>query len=91
MVDFDSLKNDAEKYAQDHPQQVKEGEQDVEKKLGLGGQDSGQQGQDNAGGASASDSSNSGAPASDSSNSGSPASDSSNSGPPASDSASQGQ
>jgi hypothetical protein len=80
MVDFDSLKNDAEQYAQDHPQQVKEGEQDVEKKLGLGGQDSGQQGQDNAGGAPASDSSNS-----------PPASDSSNSGAPASDSAGQGQ
>jgi hypothetical protein len=66
MVDFDNLKNDAEKYAQDHPQQVKEGEQDVEKKLGLGGQDSGQQGQDNAGSAPANDSSNSGVPGNDS-------------------------
>jgi hypothetical protein len=76
MVDFDSLKNDAEKEVQDHPQQVKEGEQNIEKKLGLGGQDSGQQGQDNAGGQQASDSSNSGQQASDSSNSGQQASDS---------------
>jgi hypothetical protein len=33
MSELDDLKNDAEKYARDHPQQVKEGEQDLEKKL----------------------------------------------------------
>lgn len=39
MSELDDLKNDAEKYAKDHPDQVKEGEQDVEKKLGVGQQD----------------------------------------------------
>jgi hypothetical protein len=33
MSELDDLKNDAEKYAKDHPQQVKEGEQELEKKL----------------------------------------------------------
>jgi hypothetical protein len=33
MSDLDDLKNDAEKYAKDHPQQVQEGEQEIEKKL----------------------------------------------------------
>ena len=56
MSEFDKLKDDAEQYAKDHPQQVHEAEQDaehaVENKLdpgmqGQGGQqdDSGQQGQ----------------------------------------------
>ncbi len=42
MSEFDSLKNDAEQYAKDHPQQVHEAEQDVEheaeSKAGFGGQ-----------------------------------------------------
>jgi hypothetical protein len=33
MSEIDDFKNDAEKYVQDHPQQVKEAEQDLEKKL----------------------------------------------------------
>jgi hypothetical protein len=70
VADFDQLKNDAEKYARDHPQQVKEGEQDVEKELGLTGQSGGQQGPGSAGGAPASDSANSGIPASDSASQG---------------------
>jgi hypothetical protein len=45
MSEFDQLKNDAEKEAKEHPQQVKEGEQAVEKKLGLSQQDQSQQGQ----------------------------------------------
>lgn len=45
MSEFDQLKNDAEKEVQEHPQQVKEGEQAVEKKLGLSQQDQSQQGQ----------------------------------------------
>jgi hypothetical protein len=39
MSEFDKLKDDAEKYAQDHPDQVQKGEQAVEKKLGLPGQE----------------------------------------------------
>jgi hypothetical protein len=35
MSDFDKLKDDAEHEAQQHPQQVKEGEQYAEKELGL--------------------------------------------------------
>jgi hypothetical protein len=55
MSEFDKLKDDAEKYAQDHPEQVQKGEQAVEEKFGLPGQDnsgSGQQdqsGQDQSG------------------------------------------
>lgn len=44
MSDFDRLKDEAEKEAQQHPQQVKEGEQAVEKDLGL--QQEGQSQQD---------------------------------------------
>ena len=44
MSEFDKLKDDAEQYAQKHPEQVEKGEEAVEKKLGLPGQD--QQGQD---------------------------------------------
>jgi len=40
MSEFDKLKDDAEQYGQQHPQQVQEGEQDAEKKFGLGGQQS---------------------------------------------------
>ena len=51
MSEFDKLKDDAEHYAQQHPQQVQEGEQDAEKKFGLGGgqQDQGGQQQDQGG------------------------------------------
>jgi hypothetical protein len=35
MSDFDKLKDEAEKEAQQHPQRVEQGEQDVEKDLGL--------------------------------------------------------
>lgn len=48
MSEFDKLKDDAEKYAQDHPEQVQKGEQEAEKKLGLpdqGGSGPGQSGQ----------------------------------------------
>ena len=48
MSEFDKLKDDAEKYAQDHPEQVQKAEQAAERKLGLPGQEnsgSGQQGQ----------------------------------------------
>ena len=47
MSEFDNLKNDAEKYAQDHPDQVEKGEQAVEQKLGL--PDQGQSGSDQSG------------------------------------------
>jgi hypothetical protein len=43
--EFDKLKEEADQYAQQHPQQVKEGEQAVEKQLGIHTQDDGQQGQ----------------------------------------------
>ena len=55
MSEFDKLKDDAEKYAQDHPDQVQKGEEAAEQKLGLPGQEnsgSGQQdqsGQDQSG------------------------------------------
>ena len=50
MSEFDKLKDDAEKYAQDHPDQVQQGEDTVEKKLGLPGQqDSGSGQQDQSG------------------------------------------
>ena len=38
MSEFDKLKDDAEQYAKDHPEQVQNAEQDAEKKLGLPGQ-----------------------------------------------------
>jgi hypothetical protein len=50
MSEFDKLKDDAEKYAQDHPDQVQKGEDAAEKKLGLPGQeDSGSSQQDQPG------------------------------------------
>jgi hypothetical protein len=52
MSELDNLTGDAEKYAKDHPDQVKESEQDVEKKLGVPGQ------QDQAGSGSTSDGDN---------------------------------
>ena len=46
MSEFDNLKNEAEQYTQQHPDQIKEGEDAVEKKFGMGqGQKGGQQGQ----------------------------------------------
>jgi hypothetical protein len=41
--EFDNLKDDAEHFAQQHPDQVHEGEQKVEQELGLG-QSSAEQG-----------------------------------------------
>jgi hypothetical protein len=51
MSEFDKLKQEAEREAQQHPQQVKEAEQAVEKKLGFQQQGQGQarQDQDNTG------------------------------------------
>ena len=49
MSEFDKLKDDAEQYAKDHPQQVHEAEQDAEhaaeSKLGLGNQEQDNRGQ----------------------------------------------
>lgn len=45
MSEFDNLKDDAEKYAKDHPQQVHEGEQDLEH-AAEGKLDNGGEGQD---------------------------------------------
>jgi multimeric flavodoxin WrbA len=42
VSEFDKLKDDGEQYAKDHPEQVKEGEGAVEKKLGVGQQDQSQ-------------------------------------------------
>jgi hypothetical protein len=44
MSEFDKLKDEGEQYAKDHPQQVKEGEDAVEKKIGIDQQGSGQSG-----------------------------------------------
>lgn len=50
MSEFDKLKDEAEKEAQQHPQQVKEGEQAVEKDLGhLQGQSQQNQGNTDGG------------------------------------------
>ena len=46
MSEFDNLKNQAEKLAQDHPDQVQKGEEAVEQKLGLPGQGQSGAGQD---------------------------------------------
>jgi hypothetical protein len=45
MSEFDKLKDDAEQYAKDHPEQVQKGEQAAEKKLGLPGEGGNQTGQ----------------------------------------------
>jgi hypothetical protein len=45
MSEFDKLKDDAEKYAQDHPEQVQKGEEAAEKKLGLPGEQNSGSGQ----------------------------------------------
>lgn len=47
MSEFDKLKDDAEQYAKDHPEQIQKAEQDAEKKIGLpeqGGSDQPAQG-----------------------------------------------
>jgi hypothetical protein len=53
MSEFGNLEHDAEQYAKDHPQQVKEGEQDAEheaeSKFGFGGGQGGQGGQGQSG------------------------------------------
>jgi len=52
VSEFDNLKDKGEQYAQQHPEQVKKGEEAIEDKLGIGQQDQagpGQQGQDNQG------------------------------------------
>jgi hypothetical protein len=52
MSEFDNLRDDAEKLAQQHPDQVQQGERAVEGKFGLGGQQdqSGQGGGQDQGG-----------------------------------------
>jgi hypothetical protein len=45
MSEFDKLKDDAEQYAQQHPEQVQKGEQTAEKELGIGQQGESQQDQ----------------------------------------------
>jgi len=47
MSEFDKLKDDAEQYAKDHPEQVQKGEQAAERKPGLPGQGGDQAGQGN--------------------------------------------
>ena len=49
MSEFDNLKDKAEQYTQQHPDQVEKGEDAVERKLGIGEQDQDNQGQDNQG------------------------------------------
>jgi hypothetical protein len=52
VSEFDNLKDKGEQYVQQHPEQVKKGEEAVEDKLGIGQQDQagpGQQGQGNQG------------------------------------------
>ncbi len=59
MSEFDNLKNDAEKYAQEHPDQVEKVEQAAEQKLGLPEQ--GQSGSGQNAGTDGEDQQNSGA------------------------------
>ena len=49
VSEFDNMKDKAEQYAQQHPDQVEKGEDAVERKLGIGEQDQAGQGQDNQG------------------------------------------
>jgi hypothetical protein len=49
MSDFDKLKDEAGKEIKEHPEQVKEGEQAVEKKLGVDSQGDEKAKQDQAG------------------------------------------
>lgn len=45
MSEFDNLKDKAEEYAQQHPDQVRKAEEAAERKLGLGQQDQEEPGQ----------------------------------------------
>jgi hypothetical protein len=45
VSEFDNLKDKAEQYGQQHPEQVEKGEDAVERKLGMGEQDQAGQGQ----------------------------------------------
>lgn len=49
MSEFDKLKDQAEQQIKEHPEQVKKGEQAVEKKLGVTGQDDDKAKQDQGG------------------------------------------
>ena len=49
MSEFDNLKDKAGEYAQQHPEQVKKGEEAVERKVGIGEQDQAEQGQGDQG------------------------------------------
>ena len=49
MSEFDNVKDKAEQYAQQHPDQVEKGEDAIEQKLGIGDQNQAGQGQDNQG------------------------------------------
>jgi hypothetical protein len=49
VSEFDNVKDKAEQYAQQHPDQVEKGEDAIKQKLGLGEQDQAGQGQDNQG------------------------------------------
>jgi hypothetical protein len=49
VSEFDNMKDKAEQYAQQHPEQVEKGEDAVERKLGIGEQDQAGQGQGNQG------------------------------------------
>ena len=49
MSEFDNVKDKAEQYAQQHPDQVEKGEDAIEQKLGIRDQDQAGQGQDNQG------------------------------------------
>jgi hypothetical protein len=49
VSEFDNVKDKAEQYAQQHPDQVEKGEDAIEQKLGFGEQDQAGQGQDNQG------------------------------------------
>ena len=60
MSEFDKLKDDAEKYAQDHPEQVQKAEQAAERQLGLPGQENSGSGQRDQSGQDQSDQDQSG-------------------------------
>jgi hypothetical protein len=49
VSEFDNLKDKAEGYAQEHPEQVEKGEDALERKLGIGDQDQAGPAQDNQG------------------------------------------
>jgi len=49
VSEFDNVKDKAEQYAQQHPDQVEKGEDAIEQKLGIGEQHQAGQGQDNQG------------------------------------------